>query len=576
MATQQEIDAARAWNTNFSNLNNIPVNNRTEPIAYQEYNQKLLDKWKATGQYKDPDAVSGPITSSYGGFSQPTQPTGLMSQSPTGGSIIKTTQTPEQQQTFQQGMGVNTVNGQNTFEEAGAATSSYDPNWLANRQAAHTANPTTSTTNNSYNTNAPAATTPGGTPTGNPGVYIDVNGNYAWSSTAGGTTPAGPTAPAVSSATPTSHGQGLVDYRLGTRGLPPQTPATPPATGGGNTGNTGNTGGLMSTPNTVAPVSGQVGYEARQMGDPTQWNVTDDQTVAGQVRNLINENNPLQQQAATRAKQQMNQNGMLNSSMAIQAGQAAMYDAALPIAQADAATYGRSAAYNADEQNQFAVKNVDATNTALNATAGIRANTARDTAQTIAQANLTDKQAKIAADAAALKVVNDIATVSAGAANQKDLEELRASISRATTGADQTAKMSGDLTATINRINESTVLDQAGKALQIREAIKAANQSFAMIHAISGMVGPLLTWEEKVEAPSNNGNGTPANGLPKIAGENGNPAVTQSTFDSAAYYAQNGDVRRYYESQPGGATPDQAWAHYIATGQAEGRKAFLK
>jgi len=33
MATQQEIDSAKAWNTNFANLNYIPVNDKQEPMA---------------------------------------------------------------------------------------------------------------------------------------------------------------------------------------------------------------------------------------------------------------------------------------------------------------------------------------------------------------------------------------------------------------------------------------------------------------------------------------------------------------------------------------------------------------
>ena len=72
-----------------------------------------------------------------------------------------------------------------------------NPYWAA-RMANRAANPTTSTTNIIGNTNAPQASTPGGTTTSNSGIYVDNNGNYQFSNTAGGTSPA-VAAPAASS-----------------------------------------------------------------------------------------------------------------------------------------------------------------------------------------------------------------------------------------------------------------------------------------------------------------------------------------------------------------------------------------
>ena len=257
---------------------------------------------------------------------------------------------------------------------------------------------------------------------------------------------------------------------------PPVTNATPAPTG------------LMAQP---AP-SNAAGYTANQLSVPTKWNVEDNQTVAGNVRNLIAENNPLQQQAATRAKQAMNQNGMLNSTMAVQAGQAAMYDAALPIATADAATYGRSAAYNADSQNQFSGKNLDASNAALNATAGIQANTARDTAQVAAQAATASNLATTNTAAAVLKAQNDIATAAAGAVNDQTLVTLRGSIAKANMGQEQSILSSRDLTTNINQIQTRTDIDGPTKTAYINEAIGRANDNFALIAKASALTGNLL------------------------------------------------------------------------------------
>jgi len=91
-------------------------------------------------------------------------------------------------------------------------------------------------------------------------------------------------------------------------------------------------------------------------GMASQWNIDGSQTVAGQLKDLLNPNNPLMQQARTGALEQMNNRGLSNSSMALTAGDAAAYQAAMPIAQADAATYAKATSYNADQKNQFALQ----------------------------------------------------------------------------------------------------------------------------------------------------------------------------------------------------------------------------
>lgn len=62
-------------------------------------------------------------------------------------------------------------------------------------------------------------------------------------------------------------------------------------------------------------------------------------TVHGQLGGLLDPGNPLMQQAQTRALKAANSRGLSNSTMAVQAGESAMLDAALPIAAQDAQTY---------------------------------------------------------------------------------------------------------------------------------------------------------------------------------------------------------------------------------------------
>ena len=61
-----------------------------------------------------------------------------------------------------------------------------------------------------------------------------------------------------------------------------------------------------------------------------------DELLSNQVNKVIAADSPLMQQAAGAAAQAANSRGLLNSSMAVQAGQAAVMDRAVPIAQYDA------------------------------------------------------------------------------------------------------------------------------------------------------------------------------------------------------------------------------------------------
>lgn len=87
------------------------------------------------------------------------------------------------------------------------------------------------------------------------------------------------------------------------------------------------------------------------IGQTAQWTPTADQTVAGQIKNIIAEDGPLAQMNKANAEQDMNRRGLINSSMAVGAGQKALYESALPIAQQDAATMANAGQFNANSTN---------------------------------------------------------------------------------------------------------------------------------------------------------------------------------------------------------------------------------
>lgn len=101
----------------------------------------------------------------------------------------------------------------------------------------------------------------------------------------------------------------------------------------------------------ATPPATQGGALPANTYDPTQQTVAPNQTVAGQVNDLIKADNPLMQTARTQASESANSKGLLNSSMAVQSGEQAVLNSALPIAGADASTYNRVASENAAAQN---------------------------------------------------------------------------------------------------------------------------------------------------------------------------------------------------------------------------------
>lgn len=131
---------------------------------------------------------------------------------------------------------------------------------------------------------------------------------------------------------------------------------------------------------------------------PTEWKPGEDATVAGQLNKITAAGSPLIDQAQTAAKQEANKRGMLNTSMAITAGQDAAYRAALPIAQQDANTFAQAGQFNAGAVNSAATNNASmlASANQFNATAANNATTQQNAAgiQSAQLAQQYDEQRK--------------------------------------------------------------------------------------------------------------------------------------------------------------------------------------
>jgi len=143
--------------------------------------------------------------------------------------------------------------------------------------------------------------------------------------------------------------------------------------------------------------------------DVANWNVDKNQTVQGQVADITANNSKLMQFADAQARQSMAGRGLLNSSMAIGAGQNAVLQAALPIAQADAGTYSAAARTNVGETNT-ANRNFATDENLANRDVAVATNTiGRDFAAATNTANRDVAAAEVAKTVADAKLSSDTA-----------------------------------------------------------------------------------------------------------------------------------------------------------------------
>lgn len=329
------------------------------------------------------------------------------------------------------------------------------------------------------------------------------------------------------------------------------------------------------TTNATASTATATGY------DPSAFNVTKDQTVQGQLTDLIDKNSPYMQQAQRRALQGMNDRGLLNSSIAVGAGQDAAIQAALPIAATDAGTFNQAMTNTVNAQNaaknfeagakntaslqnaqlgtQTSLANAEAANTAANTAyqagtqlqlAGLQSNTQ------IALANL-DSQTK-----AALAVLD---------ANTKiQIDQLDNQFRTLLQTNQSAANLEQQAMQTIAQISQSTTLDQYGKDNAIQSQVNLLKQGLLSIQNTNptdaAALANLNLGQFFSTAPTGGTTGGTGTVLPTTAAY----ATSESNFDAQRYLNENPDVA---QAVAAGTIPS-AWFHYIHHGQQEGRKAY--
>jgi hypothetical protein len=300
-------------------------------------------------------------------------------------------------------------------------------------------------------------------------------------------------------------------------------------------------------------------YKPQTLGDPTQWSINSQQTVAGQLNGILAKKSPLMQRAETTGLQQAHSRGLLNSSMAAGAAQDAMIDRATPIATADADVYARAAGYNADTSNKFKIANVDTINTAKSFGAQAINRASEFNAGNAFSANEAGKDRQFKdTQATKERQFSDLqATKERDFNKQQSLFEanVKSSLSQIENDAkfDQNLQaiygdMNRSFVQSMTAINQDPNMDQQSKDYSLKQLYDAYKAQISLLSAVGSVpdVSELLVADTYVQPTT-----TPTN--------------TSGRFDAAAYLRANPDVARdpYYASRPE--------EHYNKFGRSEGR-----
>lgn len=140
-------------------------------------------------------------------------------------------------------------------------------------------------------------------------------------------------------------------------------------------------------PVSLTPMPGKedVSQATAKTYDAAQVDITPESTVSGQMEGLLSKSSPYMELARTGAKEEFNRRGLLNTSMAVGAGEKAAIESSLPIAQQDASTYGQSL-----------LANQQATNVA--AGQGAELGTQTELANVAAENRITEAQTQLSAE----------------------------------------------------------------------------------------------------------------------------------------------------------------------------------
>lgn len=252
--------------------------------------------------------------------------------------------------------------------------------------------------------------------------------------------------------------------------------------------------GLINTQATPqAPAAGYTGAEATA----ANWEVKPNQTVQSQIKAIIDDNSPLMQQAETRALQGANKRGLMNSSIAVGAGQSALYDAAAPIAAADAATFARAGEFSAGAEQQVGLANQSSKNTADQFTA---ASTNQVNSQNSQLAtNVALNNASLNADLAKFNASqsNELLKLGMDAQTKTELANIEASYKMLMQSSASASDLYKQMVQNAATIMQSKDMDEFTKKKAMQNQIAFLNSGLGVLGSIGNLnLDQLLTFND--------------------------------------------------------------------------------
>lgn len=268
------------------------------------------------------------------------------------------------------------------------------------------------------------------------------------------------------------------------------------------------------------------------------------QTVQGRVQDIMKSDSPFVAQARTSAAQAQNQKGTLNSSMAIGEGEKAAYNAALPIASADA-----NAALN------VAQANTAATNTARQAGATAENQMGLQTLQGKQQLGYTDSNGNFVKGS--IQLQGDSA---------KELANIEAGYKTTMQSNDSAARFYSQISSSIADILKEPNISVEGKRDLVMQQTGLLKTGLAVMGGIASI--DLSKYVDFTDYDAWLAAKKPAQESANAVTAANVAAGSPKTYEdaNAAYLKANPDVAA---SSVYGSSPYQ---HYLDWGKGEGRK----
>lgn len=229
-------------------------------------------------------------------------------------------------------------------------------------------------------------------------------------------------------------------------------------------------------------------------GAQTQVNQPTD-TVAGQITGLIDANSPLMQQAARRANEAANAKGLLNSSIAVGAGQEAVMDRALPIATQDANTYTNTRLANQNSTNAGLQFSAAAQNQASQTNATLGTDTSQKNAAAANALQLTGMDQAFKTAIANTDAQNKVVLQQLGDQTKVGLANIEADYKTLMQTSSSAADMYRQTLDSISKVVSDTNMNAAAKATAINGYMGWLKNSMNLVASINGVdLGNLLNF----------------------------------------------------------------------------------